>query len=398
MGKPVSQGLGEINVMIDRCNNLCDMSREALQDDIVQIDSTNMIKIKKEPIGISFIISPWNYPLITTINSLIASILCGNPVILKHSVRTPIVGDFFAEAFKAVGPNDVVQHLFLDGKDIPSIYSHKKINYVGFTGSVDTGKTVLKNLANSQRFIHSVFELGGKDPAYVRADADLEAAVAGVVDGAMYNAGQSCCSLERVYVHESLYDKFVDLAVEEASKITLGNPLGNLSDGSNVVYPNMGPMALPDSIMQIKDQVDKAGEAGADILLGGNISTDEEGLGRFFKPTILANCDNTMDIMQSETFGPVLPISKVYSDNEAIEKMNDSQFGLTAAVYSKDYSEAEKICSQLNSGTVFLNRCDSLHPRLPWSGRKESGIGIGLSKYAFGAFYRTKGYNFNLPK
>lgn len=404
MGKPVIQAAREVDTMIARCENLCRFSREALEDDVIQVDSTNYVKIKKEPIGIAFMISPWNYPLLTVVNSLVAAILCGNPILLKHSVRTPTVGDYFEQAFKSVGATNVVQHLFLDGKDIPLLYNENKINFVGFTGSVETGRTVLKNIAASNRFIHQVFELGGKDPAYIREDADLEFAAANVVDGATYNSGQSCCSIERAYVHESVYDKFIDLAIKEVEKLSLGDPAGKLKEGKKGTshedfdYPSMGPMALADSVMFIKEQVEKAGEAGAEVVIGGSITNDNNGKGRFFEPTIIKNCDNSMEIMQLETFGPILPICKVSSDNEAIDFMNDSQFGLTAAVYSKDYSTVEKLCANINHGTVFLNRCDSLDPRLPWSGRKNSGVGIGLSKYGFNAFYRTKGYNFNLPK
>lgn len=399
MGKPLIQSLREINGMIDRANVLCELSKTALEDDVITIDSTSIHLIKKEPIGISFMISPWNYPLLTVVNALVASILAGNPVILKHSVRTPIVGDFFAKAFKSVGATNVVQHLFAEAKDIPLIYKHKRINYVGFTGSVDTGKAVLKDISEEGRFIHSAFELGGKDPAYVREDADLKSAVEGIVDGAVYNSGQSCCSIERVYVHEKLYDDFIELAREEMSKITIGNPLGMLKEGDkleNVICPSMGPMALPDALSFLKEQIEKAGEEGAEIVFGGNITKDSEGLGRFFEPTLLRNCNNSMDIVRNESFGPILPVIKVSSDNEAIELMNDSEYGLTAAIYSKDYKLAQELGRKLDCGTVYLNRCDSLNPRLPWAGRKNSGVGIGLSKYGFGAFYKVKAYNFKL--
>jgi len=397
MGKPLIQSVREISGMIDRANVLYELSRDALKEDIIQVDTTTMLKIKKDPIGISFMISPWNYPLLTVVNALIASILAGNPVLLKHSVRTPIVGDFFAQAFQSVGATNVVQHLFADAKDIPLLYKYKRINYIGFTGSVDTGKSVLKDIADEGRFISSAFELGGKDPAYVREDADLKSAVEGIVDGAVYNSGQSCCSIERVYVHEKLYEDFIELAKEEMSKLTIGNPLGYEENGK-LICPSLGPMALPDSLSFLKEQIEKAGEGGAEIVFGGNITKDSEGLGRFFEPTLIRNCDNSMDIVRNESFGPILPVIKVSSDNEAIELMNDSDYGLTGAIYSKDYITAEKLGAQLDCGTVYLNRCDSLNPRLPWAGRKDSGVGIGLSKYGFGAFYKVKGYNFNLPK
>lgn len=397
MGKPLIQAIREVDGMIQRSNALCELSREALKDEIIQIDAHNLVKIKKDPIGISFMISPWNYPLLTVVNGLVASILAGNPVLLKHSVKTPIVGDFFAQAFQSVGATNVVQHLFLDGKDIPLMYKHKSINYVGFTGSVETGKTVIKNIANSSRFVQTAFELGGKDPAYVREDADLKSAVEGIVDGAVYNSGQSCCSVERVYVHEKLYDNFIELAKEEMEKLTIGNPLGKEENGK-LVCPSMGPMALPDSLLFMKEQIDSATEQGAEVVFGGNITVDSNGLGRFFEPTLLRFCDNSMDIVRTETFGPILPVIKVSSDNEAIELMNDSDFGLTAAIYSKDSKSAERLGKELDCGTVYLNRCDSVNPYLPWAGRKLSGVGVSLSKYGFSPFYKLKGYNFNLPK
>lgn len=400
MGKPFSQGLKEIATITDRVEHLTTMAREVLQDDVIKVDAQNYVKIKKEPVGISMMISPWNYPLNTVINSLICSILCGNPVLLKHSVRTPVIGDFFAEAFKEAGASNVVQHLFLDAKDIPLLYKENWVNFVGFTGSLETGRAVQKDIANSGKFLHSVFELGGKDPAYVREDADIDFAVASLVDGALYNTGQGCCSIERVYVHEKVHDEFIHKAIKEIQNYRFGNPMG-LDENSDIKkrdFPELGPMALPDSLIHMREQVEQAGENGAEIIMGGNITRDDKGLGRFFQPTLIINCDNSMNIMQQETFGPIMPISKVTNDNQAVELMNDSSFGLTAGVYTKDYSTAEKLVSKINAGTVYMNRCDSLHPYLPWSGRKHSGVGIGLSKYGFNAFYRTKGYNFNLPK
>lgn len=396
MGKPYNQALNEIDGMIGRSNALCELCREALADDVIKVDSENLLKIKKEPVGISFMISPWNYPLLTVINALAASILSGNPVLLKHSVKTPIIGDFFEEAFNSVGGTNVVQHLFLDGKDIRSLYNVESINYVGFTGSVDTGRLVLSNIAESHRFVKSTFELGGKDSAYVRDDANVKFAAESIVDGAMYNSGQGCCSIERVYVHEKIHDEFISYALEEVKKLTLGNPIGWEKESKEIQYPSNGPMALADSIFHIKDQIEKAGEAGAEVIYGGNITTDSKGKGRFFEPTLILNCDNSMDIIRKETFGPVLPVIKVSNDNEAIELMNDSEYGLTSAIYSNDYKKAEKLGEQLNTGTVYLNRCDNLNPYLPWSGRKNSGVGVSLSRYGFESFYRLKSYNYRI--
>lgn len=404
MGKPFIQSFREVDTMIDRCNVMCEFSKEVLVEDVIKIDSKTMMKIKKEPVGISFLIAPWNYPLLTVINGLSASVLTGNPVLLKHSVKTPIIGDIFEEAFKSVGASNVLQHLFLDGPSINKVYKNTNVNFVGFTGSVETGKLVLNEIAQSNRFLNTGFELGGKDAAYIRDDADLTYAAESVVDGGTYNSGQSCCALERVYVHENIYDDFVGKLLKEINKITIGNPKGLLDHNKDELeqlyidreYPSMGPMALPDSLVHLRNQVESAAELGAEILCGGNFTKDNKGLGRFFEPTLIVNCDNSMEIVREESFGPIIPVIKVSSDNEAIELINDNLYGLTASIYSKSYKEAGKMGEKLDVGTVFLNRCDAPNPALPWTGRKNSGVGVTLSKYGFNSFYKLKGYNFNI--
>lgn len=333
MGKPIAQARKEVLTMMDRAENLIKIAPEVLTEDNIHLDSSLMLKITKEPIGTSLIISPWNYPLLCCIGAIIPSIICGNSVLLKHSPRTPLLGKFFQEAFNSVGALNVVQDFFVENDTVAQAYNHHSINYVGFTGSVEGGKAVLLDIAKTGRFIHTNFELGGKDAAYVLEDADLDFAVENILDGALYNSGQSCCAVERVYVHSSLYEDFVEKAtkfIEDCYKI--GNPLDEAT--------NIGPMALPDSPVYLKEQVEEAVQNGAELQLGGNSCNDSKGKGRFFEPTIIKDCRSDMQIMLKESFGPIVAIERVGDDNEAINIMNNSEYGLTAALYTKDTNKA----------------------------------------------------------
>jgi len=229
-------------------------------------------------------------------------------------------------------------------------------------------------------------ELGGKDPAYIASDADLDYAIANVVDGGMYNAGQSCCAVERVYVHEKHYDAFLSGAAKLLNEYKLGNPL--------VDSTSMGPIAQPRHVAFLQGQVDEAVKGGARLIAGGRSTHDSQGKGRFFQPTLLADCTPRMRVVSEESFGPILAVASVRDDAEAIRLMNDSDFGLTASVWSGDIERATRLAEQINAGTVFMNRCDFLDPHLAWSGRKDSGKGIGLSTHGFAPFVRTKSWNF----
>jgi len=335
MGKPIIQSRKEVLTMIDRAENLIKIAPEIPIEESILIDSNNILKISKEPIGVSLIISPWNYPLLCCIGSIIPSIICGNSVLLKPSPRTPLIGKYFEEAFNSVGALNVVQNLFIPNQSVNKIYKHPSINYVGFTGSYEGGKAVLMDIAKSERFIHTNFELGGKDAAYVCEDADLDFAVENIVDGAMYNSGQSCCAVERVYIHSSLHDQFIEKAVNLISKYKMGNPLDENT--------TIGPMALPDSPLMLKEQIDEAVSNGADIMIGGSFCNDTNGKGRFYEPTLLKECTNDMLIMRKESFGPILPLATVENDDEAIQMINNSEYGLTSAFYTKDFKNAEKM-------------------------------------------------------
>jgi acyl-CoA reductase-like NAD-dependent aldehyde dehydrogenase len=341
MGKPIVYARKEIDTMIDRAENLFKLAPEVLKDETVLVDSTNYLKITKDPIGISLLISPWNYPLLTVVGGLTCSILCGNPVLIKHSIRTPLVGIQFEEAFKSVGALNVVQSVFLENDDIKKLYKVPELNYVGFTGSVETGKVVQSQIAKAGRFINTNFELGGKDAAYVREDADINFAVDNIVDGCMFNSGQSCCAVERVYVHSSVYDEFIDKSADLINKFyKLGNPLDEST--------NLGPMALPDAPLMLKEQVDEAVNNGAELLLGGSIVNDSNGKGRFFEPTLIKEVRNEMQIMQKESFGPLMPVCRVESDDEALDLINATEFGLTNAIYTKDYKQALQLSKKVS--------------------------------------------------
>ena len=357
MGKPLSQARREVDTMIDRAETLFKLAPEVLKEDIILIDSHNIQKIVKDPIGLSLVISPWNYPLLTTVGSLIPSILCGNPVLLKHSIRTPMVGEHFEEAFNSVGALGVVQHVFLENENVKHLYKIPNVNFVGFTGSVETGKNVLKEIAKTGRFIHTSFELGGSDAAYVREDADLDFAVDNIVDGCLYNAGQSCCAIERVLVHASVYDQFLDKAAALITKsYKLGDPMKETT--------NVGPLALPDAPIVLKEVVDDAVNLGAELLLGGSIVNDEEGKGRFFEPTILKDCRTDMQVFIRETFGPLIPVARVENDDEALNILNNSEFGLTSAIYTKDYKKATELSKRVNIKNdllIFLRLTQELY-------------------------------------
>jgi len=347
MGKPITYAKKEIATMIDRSEALFKLAPEVLKEDSVLIDSTNYMKILKEPIGISLLISPWNYPLLTVVGGLICSILCGNPVLLKHSIRTPLVGQQFEDAFKSTGALNVVQHLFLENIDIKKLYSVPNLNFVGFTGSVETGIAVQNDIVKANRFINLNLELGGKDAAYVRADADLNFAVENIVDGCMFNSGQSCCAIERVYVHSSLYDAFVDKSADFISNFyKIGNPLDETT--------NLGPMALPDSPLTLKEHVDEAINGGAELLLGGNITNDSNGKGRFFEPTLIKDCRQDMLIMRKESFGPLMCVARVENDDEAIDMINETEYGLTNAVYTKDYKKAIQLAKKVKKCQIYF--------------------------------------------
>jgi acyl-CoA reductase-like NAD-dependent aldehyde dehydrogenase len=380
MGRPIRYG-GEYGGFNERLTYMADVAEESLAP--MQIEDSGAFRrvIKRVPWGVVLVIAPWNYPYMTAINTVAPALIAGNTVILKHAGQTLAVGDHLAEAFHAAGvPKDVFQNLVLDHDTTSALLSERAVDFVNFTGSVGGGKAIERAAAGT--FIPVSTELGGKDPGYVRADANLDAAVDTLLDGAMFNAGQCCCGIERIYVHESLYDAFVEKAVAWVNAQKLGNPLDPET--------TMGPMANVRFAKEVRAQIEEALADGAKAHIETMPADDG---GAYLTPQILTNVTHDMRVMRDESFGPVVGIMPVKNDEEAVALMNDCRFGLTASIWSKDTATAEAIGDRIETGTVFLNRCDYLDPALCWTGCKDTGRGQGLSKLAYQALTRPKSYH-----
>ncbi|WP_439119479.1 aldehyde dehydrogenase family protein [Marivita sp.] len=380
MGRPIRYG-GEFGGFNERLTYMADVAEDSLVP--LEIEDSDAFRrvIKRTPWGTVLVIAPWNYPYMTAINTVAPALIAGNTVILKHAGQTLAVGDHLAEAFHAAGvPEDVFQNLVLDHDTTSALLSERAVDFVNFTGSVGGGQAIERAAAGT--FIPVSTELGGKDPGYVRADANLDAAVDTLLDGAMFNSGQCCCGIERIYVHESLYDQFVEKAVAWVNAQKLGNPLDRDT--------TMGPMANVRFAKEVRAQIDEALADGAKAHIDTMPADDG---GAYLTPQILTNVTHKMRAMRDESFGPVVGIMPVKDDEEAIALMNDSQFGLTASIWSADTATAEAIGDRIETGTVFLNRCDYLDPALCWTGCKDTGRGQGLSKLAYQALTRPKSYH-----
>jgi len=386
MGRPVRYTPGEIRgAMAERIKYMVDLAPKALAD-IIPPDAREGFKrfIRREPVGVVAVIAPWNYPYLTAVNTIVPALLAGNAVVLKHSAQTPLCADRFAAAFKEAGlPEGVFQYLDLSHADSEKLMADPRVDFVNFTGSVKAGHAVQK--AISGKFIVAGLELGGKDPAYVRADANLEHAVENLVDGAFFNAGQCCCGIERIYVHESVYDRFVEGFVELTKKYVLGNPLDPET--------TLGPMVRTAAADFVRGQVEEAIAAGATPLIDEKLFPMSKKGTPYLAPQVLVHVNHSMRVMTEETFGPVVGIMKVGGDDEALRLMNDSDYGLTASVWAQDAAAAEEIGNRLETGTVFMNRCDYVDPGLPWTGVKDTGRGASLSQLCFESLTRPKGFH-----
>ena len=381
MGRPVRFG-GEFGGFNERASYMADIAEEALAPMVIEDSDTATRKITREPQGVVYVIAPWNYPYMTAINTVAPALIAGNTVVLKHAAQTLKVGEHLAEALHAAGvPEDVFQNVVFSHEVSSALLADRAFDFVNFTGSVAGGRAVERDAAGT--FVPVATELGGKDPGYVRADADLDAAVDGLMDGAMFNSGQCCCGIERIYVHESLYDAFVEKAVAWVKGQTLGNPLAEDS--------TVGPMANVRFAATVRAQIEDAVANGATALIDTMEADDG---GAYLTPQILTGVTHDMEVMREESFGPVVGIMPVKDDEEAIALMNDCQYGLTAAVFTKDVEAMNAIAPRLETGTVFMNRCDYLDPALCWTGCKNTGHGAGLSVLGYHALTRPKSHHY----
>lgn len=380
MGKPIAEARGELRTMATRARTMIELADAGLSpidaggaDDIER-------RILKVPLGVVLDLPAWNYPLLTAVNVIMPAVLAGNAVIVRHAPRTPLCGKMFADAFREAGADPrLVQALDTSHELTERMVGDPRVDHVVFTGSVHGGQRVSQAAAG--RFMHIGYELGGNDPAFVAEDGDVSRSISSLVDGAMYNAGQSCCAVERVYVHTRHYEAFIEGARSVAGSYVLGDPLS--------AETTMGPIAQPWHVAELEEMVRDARDRGAKVLCGG-AKTTAEGRGRFFAPTVMVDVPSDARVMREEQFGPILAVQRVDSDEQALARMNDSKYGLTASVWTSDRERARRFGEQLRFGTVFMNRCDFVDPRLPWSGVRESGRGHSLSVLGFDQLVRTR--------
>ena len=381
MGRPVRYG-GEFGGFNERATYMGKIAEDALAPIVVEDSSAFRRVIKRVPHGLVLVVAPWNYPYMTAINTVAPALIAGNAVMLKHASQTPLVGERMAAAFHSAGiPTDVFQNVFLDHATTSDLIANRAFGFVNFTGSVGGGKAM--EVAAAGTFTGIGLELGGKDPGYVMDDANLDAAVDTLIDGAMFNSGQCCCGIERIYVHESLFDRFVEKAVAIVNGYKLGNPLDPET--------TLGPMAHVRFADEVREQTAEAIAMGAKAHMDPALFPTDGGA--YLMPQILTNVTHDMRVMRDESFGPVVGIMSVKDDAEAVRLMNDSNFGLTASVWTQDTARAEAIADQIDTGTVFMNRADYLDPGLCWTGCKDTGRGGGLSVIGFHNLTRPKSYH-----
>lgn len=386
MGRPIQYAQGEIAGVKERGQYMIAIAEHALQDleikdlkikDLEIKDPTYKRLIRRVPLGTAFIIAPWNYPYLTAVNSIIPALMAGNSVILKHASQTLLCAEQFAQAFQAAGlPAGVFQFLHLDHQQTIAALQEDAIHFVSFTGSLAAGKMIEKSLAGTLKPL--ALELGGKDPAYVRADADLASSITSLVEGAFFNSGQSCCAIERIYVAEEIFPDFVKGFVAATKKLTLGHAL----DPST----SLGPMINQQAVKQAQQQIQDAVAAGAITHISAQDFPLDETLqqqGSYLKPQVLTQVKQDMALMQEESFAPIIGIMAVTDDHQALRFMNDSDFGLTASIWTQDEAAFLHLSTKVQAGTVYMNRCDYLDPSLPWSGIKGSGRGCSLSHLAY---------------
>jgi acyl-CoA reductase-like NAD-dependent aldehyde dehydrogenase len=388
MGRPIRYAPFEISRGFqERANYMIGIAEQSLADIEIEKSASFHRFIRREPLGTVLVLAPWNYPYLTSVNAVIPAIMAGNPVILKHAQQTPLCAERYAAAFKEAGlPEGVFQFLHLTHSHVAAIIGNARIAHVAFTGSVEGGFAV--QWALSKRFIAAGLELGGKDPAYVRPDANLGYTIENLVDGAYFNSGQSCCGVERIYVHESLFDSFVEGFAALTKQYKLGSPLDPET--------TLGPLVKISAADFAKSHIQEALAQGAKALIDpAHFSAQKDGA-PYMAPQVLIDVNHSMQVMTEETFGPVVGIMKVKNDGEAIRLMNDSRYGLTASVWTQDAGAALRLGAQIETGTCFMNRCDYLDPALAWTGVKDSGRGCTLSVVGYESLTRPKSFHFNM--
>ncbi|PZN15455.1 MAG: aldehyde dehydrogenase [Proteobacteria bacterium] len=383
MGRPVRYG-GEINSFSERVTYMASIAEEALAPIVPEPKAGFKRYIRRDPLGLVLVIAPWNYPYLTAVNTVVPGLIAGNAVLLKAASQTILTGERFQQAFDQVGlPKGLFQNLVLSHEDAARLLSSGAVDHVTFTGSVAGGRAIERAAAGT--FTSIALELGGKDPAYVRADAKLDHAIENLVDGAFFNSGQSCCGVERIYVHESVYDRFVEGFVELTKQYVLDDPLDERT--------TLGPMAATRFADVVRGQITGAVAKGARAHIDpAAFPRNKEGT-PWLAPQVLTNVDHAMQVMVEESFGPVVGIMKVSSDEEAIRLMNDSPYGLTASIWTTDLAAAEAIGAQIETGTVYMNRCDYLDPALAWTGVKDTGRGASLSRIGYEMLTRPKSFH-----
>lgn len=387
MGRPIRSGGGELHGFEERARHMIAIAEEALSDVVPTGIKGYRRYIRREPLGVVFVIAPWNYPYLTAVNSVIPALMAGNAVILKHASQTILVGERFQAACDKAGvPFGLFSNLVLSHRQTGRILAAGLVDRVNFTGSVSSGRVIENAAAGS--FAGIGLELGGKDPAYVRADADIAHAAAQLADGAFFNSGQSCCAVERIYVEKGAYDDFVEAFVTLTRQYRLGDPLA--------AETTLGPMVSPSAAEFVRTQICDAQSGGAETLIdAGAFARDSVG-SAYMAPQIVVGVDHSMSIMKEESFGPVVGIMPVANDEEAVRLMNDSPFGLTASVWTDDLDAAERIGTHLETGTVYMNRCDYLDPALAWTGVKDTGYGATLSIIGYENLTRPKSFHLKI--
>lgn len=384
MGRPIAHSPGEVRGFEERAKYMIAIAEEALSD--IQMDPKAGFTrfIRREPVGVVLVLAPWNYPYLTSVNSIVPALMAGNTVVLKHSSQTPLCAERLAEAFESAGfPPGVFQYVHADHESVGRMIADHRTDFVAFTGSVSGGHAVQK--AASTSFIGTGLELGGKDPAYVRADVNLDHAIENLVDGSYYNAGQSCCGIERIYVDHQIYHDFVEGFVELTKQYHLSNPLDPET--------TLGPLVSTRAADFVRNQVAEAVNAGATPLIDKSAFQMSKPGTPYLAPQVLVNVDHSMRLMTEENFGPVVGIMAVKDEAEALHLMNDSEYGLTASIWTTDEDAALRLGPQIETGTVFMNRCDYLDPALAWTGVKNTGRGCTLSVLGYEQLTRPKSFH-----